>query len=318
MSYRRFLLLSPLLALALAVVLLAAQDRLRPGLRSAAVVSAPARGPHRPEAGSDDVAAGAAVADADLAIFREKLGWARARRLDTLPLGEIIARLGESFVGTTFKPYTLEAPGPERLVVNLRELDCVTFVENVLVLARLVRAGQDDFDGYRAELTRVRYRDGRLDGYPSRLHYFSDWVADNERKGLVRDLTRELGGVADPEPIHFMSTHPDAYRQLAEPGVFEAIRATEAVLSRRTRYTIPEAKIADVAPEIGNGDVIAATTNIPGLDVAHTGIALWKNGALHLLHAPLVGKSVEISERPLAERIRRIASQDGIMIARPR
>lgn len=253
----------------------------------------------------------------DLRIFDETMAWARAERLDTLPIGEIIVRLGVTFVGTPYKPGTLEVPGPERLVINLRELDCVTFVENVLALSRLVRAGETDFDAFRAELTRMRYRDGVIDGYPSRLHYFSEWIADNERKGLVRDITRELGGVLDPEPIRFMSTHVEAYRQLSDPANLEAIRRIEEELSERPRYYIPEDRIAEVAPLIRNGDIIAATSTLEGLDIAHTGVALWKDGELYLLHAPLVGRAVEISAVPLAERIKGLEKQDGIMVARP-
>ena len=51
--------------------------------------------------------------------------------------------------------------------------------------------------------------------------------------------------------------------------------------------------------------------------MAHTGIAIWDDGVLRLMHAPLVGDSVQISEVPLAERIRGISRQDGIMVARP-
>ncbi|HEX7051230.1 MAG TPA: N-acetylmuramoyl-L-alanine amidase-like domain-containing protein [Longimicrobiales bacterium] len=255
--------------------------------------------------------------DRDREIFREKIAYARAERLDTLPLGTVLARLGRTFVGTPYVAHTLDVEGPERLVVNLRELDCVTFVENTLALARLVRAGVDDFDAFRAELTRIRYRHGIIDGYPSRLHYFSDWIADNEAKGLVRDVTRELGGVRDGAPIDFMSTHRDAYPQLEDPANFAAIRDVEAAASARPRYFIPEDRIAEVEHRIRNGDIIAATSTVPGLDVAHTGIALWIDGRLHLLHAPLVGKTVEISELPLADRVRRIGGQDGIVVVRP-
>ncbi|HEX7118278.1 MAG TPA: N-acetylmuramoyl-L-alanine amidase-like domain-containing protein [Longimicrobiales bacterium] len=260
----------------------------------------------------------AVVTDRDREIFLEKMAWARAERLDTLPLGEIVARLGRTFVGTKYTPHTLEVDGPERLVVNLRELDCVTFVESTLAMARLIRDGEyDDFDAYKRELARIRYRGGVIDGYASRLHYFSDWIADGEAKGVVRNVTREIGGVSDAEPVDFMSTNSDAYRQLADPAVVDAIRRVEAEVSARARYFIPESRIADAAPRIRNGDIIAATSSIEGLDVAHTGIALWVDGRLHLLHAPLVGKSVEISELPLAERILDIDGQDGIMVARP-
>jgi Protein of unknown function (DUF1460). len=156
-----------------------------------------------------------------------------------------------------------------------------------------------------------------IGGYPGRLHYFSEWLSDNASRGRLRLLARELGGVEDPEPLGFMSAHPAAYRQMAEPGVPEAIRAMEQRLNGGpARWYIPEDRIGAAAPGIQDGDLIAATSTLPGLDVAHTGIALWQNGRLHLLHAPLVGKSVEISVLPLAQRITELKTQDGIMVAR--
>lgn len=261
----------------------------------------------------------------DWRILAEKVEWGAARRLDTLPVGQAIARLGETFVGATYTPATLEVPGPERVVVNLRELDCVTFIENVLALVRFIRedgvaalatpdAAQRRYGSY---LRDIRYRGGVLDGYPSRLHYFSEWLADNAARGRLELRTRALGGVEDPEPINFMSTHPDAYRQLADPAVREAIRAMETRLTAAgPRVFVPQDRIAAVESGIADGDLIAATSTVAGLDIAHTGLALWRNGRLHLLHAPLVGKVVEISEVPLADRILGIRGQDGIMVAR--
>ncbi len=261
----------------------------------------------------------------DWSVFQATVRWGQEARLDTLPFGDAVAAVGRRFVGTAYVPGTLETDGPERLVVNFQGLDCVTFVENALALARFIRA-----DGarllpdreaaearYQALLTEHRYRSGMLDGYPSRLHYFSEWLSDNARRGLLVDLGSRLGAQPDPEPIDFMSTHPDAYRQLADTANLRMIRETEGRLNRAPRSYVPEARIADIADQIRDGDVIAATSTVPGLDVAHTGLALWVNGSLHLLHAPLVGEAVEISEVPLAERILRIESQDGIMVARP-
>jgi hypothetical protein len=260
----------------------------------------------------------------DWDIVRSTLARAWDEELHLLPLGETMAGIGVSFVGTAYVPRTLEVPGRERLVINLRELDCVTFVENVLALGRFVhlhdRSVLEDEEWLRGEyrrlLTEIRYREGKLDGYPSRLHYFSEWIADNEVQGLVRDISRELGGVADDTPIDFMSTHADAYRQLSEPGVVEEIARTEARLSSRPRYHIGEEHIEDAAAGIADGDIIAATSTVEGLDIAHTGLALVRGGTVFLLHAPLVGSEVQISEVPLSQRVQRIAGQDGIMVAR--
>ena len=269
----------------------------------------------------------------DWEIAHEHFAWALGQRADADPaFGDLLARIGERFVGTPYRPHTLEVPGPERLVVNLEALDCVTFVENVLALARLAWTAPpgltdaatslaDDPAGFQAafrdELTRIRYRGGTLDGYASRLHYFSEWIADNDAAALVRSLSRELGGARDASPIDFMSTHPDAYRQLADPATLDRIVRIEGRLASVERFYIPEGEIAAKARLIRDGDIIAATSTVAGLDIAHTGIAVWRDGDLRLLHAPLVGSHVQLSEESLAERILRIDGQDGIMVARP-
>ena len=282
--------------------------------------------PHRPPADPSGSPSGTASwVDEDWNAFAATVREAVDMGADTLPMGAAMATIGRSLVGTPYVPGTLEVDGPERLVVNFRGLDCVTFVENVYALATVVKAGiasrlgdRGNAEGeYERALVQLRYRNGFLDGYPSRLHYFTDWIADNQRRLLMTDITADLGGVQDREPVNFMSTHPDAYRQLADPEVVEEIREAEARLSARGRVFIPQNAIADAAPAIQDGDIIAATSTVTGLDVAHTGLALWVDGTLRLMHAPLVGETVQISEVPLADRIQRIGSQDGIIVARP-
>ena len=262
----------------------------------------------------------------DWAIARGTVVWAREIGLNTRPVGEVMVTLATTFVGAPYAPGTLEVPGPEALVINLRTFDCVTLVEHVLVLARLTVSQDagllDDEEAfreeYRRELTDARYRGGMLSGYLSRLHYFSEWIRDAEAKGLVRAMSYSLGGVEDSRPIRFMSEHPESYRQLSEDfEVLEGIRRMEEGVTAEPRFYIPEDRIPDRAAGIQDGDIIAAVSTLDGLDVAHTGIALWQEGELHLLHAPLVGDSVEVSELPLWERIRGFSSQMGIMVARP-
>ena len=255
--------------------------------------------------------------DIDQRIFAEKIELARRERFDTLSIGTMMVRIGESFLGTKYTPGTLEAEGPERLVINLEELDCVTYVENVLALARIVRAGTTTWEAYVAELERIRYRDGRLDGYPSRLHYFSEWIDDNAELGLVRNITRDIGGVPLDEPINFMSTHPDSYRQLSDPATLQAIREMEARLTNEPRWYIPEDALPGVMSRLENGDIIAATSSIEGLDVAHTGLAVRRDDGVYLMHAPLVGEEVQLSETTIDARIQGFEAQDGIMVARP-
>lgn len=262
-------------------------------------------------------------ADSDWAVFERSVR--SAAGADTLPMGELMVHVGMDLVGTPYVPGTLEVEGPERLVVDFGGLDCVTFVENVYAIATAVKAGVADRLGergrvegeYERMLRALRYRGDVIDGYPSRLHYFTEWILDAQAKQLVEDVTEELGGVLDREPIDFMSTHSEAYRQLSEPDNLEAIRRIEELLSLRGRHYVPEGRIAEVAERIRDGDIVATTSTVEGLDVAHTGLAVRVDGELRLLHAPLVGDSVQVSERSLADRILAIGGQDGIIVARP-
>lgn len=279
-----------------------------------------------PNPNRNSVSGSGSWAAQDWQVFRQKARWAEAQRLDTLEMGAAVARMAGTFVGWTYTPQTLEVAGPERVVVNLAELDCVTFIENVLALVRFQgRYGSVDAVDpevarahYEGLLEEIRYREGALVGYTSRLHYFSEWLTNNQARSLVALRTAELGGVVDAEPIDFMSTHPSAYPALAESTeAVAAIRDVENRLNALPRLYIPEALVGQIAPRIREGDLIAATSTVNGLDIAHTGIAILVDGELHLLHAPLVGRVVEISEAPLADRILGIGSQDGIMVATP-
>jgi len=264
----------------------------------------------------------------DWVILEKRIKEAFEQRLDLLPMGDLVARIGLTFLGTPYAPNTLDPAGEEGLVVEVQELDCVTFVETVLALSRVVHdlgvagyretSSQEIRRSYWEQLEALRYRDGHLDGYLSRLHYFSDWIKDNAKLGVVEEVFESYPARIDTEPITFMTAHPDAYWQLREdPTLVPAMKKIEEDLSQQSRAYIPEINIYDVEQDILNGDIVAATSSLAGLDIAHTGIAIRKEGRVHLLHAPLVGGVVQVSAKPLAERILELERQDGVMIARP-
>ncbi|MHB1169351.1 MAG: N-acetylmuramoyl-L-alanine amidase-like domain-containing protein [Longimicrobiales bacterium] len=269
-----------------------------------------------PAAPPPDAQPGDRSLEQDRAIFASTIERALQEGLDTVPIGDRIVAIGRWFVGAEYVPGTLEV-SPERLVVNLEQFDCVTYVESILAIARVLEQPEPTFDAFTRELRTIRYRNGVMSGYASRLHYFSEWISDNEQLGIVRNITQELGGVVLNDPIDFMSSNRAQYPALESEEVLEQISSIERSLSEPTLYYIPKDRIESVAPRIRNGDVIAATSSIRGLDIAHTGFAIWIDGRLHFMNAPLVGRSVEISELPLADRIRRISGQDGIMVVRP-
>ncbi len=256
--------------------------------------------------------------DKDVEICNSKFELALRKNLSAEPLGKIISEVGKSFIGTDYEAYAIEKPGDEQLVIHLSGLDCTTFLENVLTISRCVKNKKTSFEDYKKELQFIRYRDGIIDGYPSRLHYFSDWIYDNSKKGIVSDITKEIGGEKISFNVFYMSKNPDKYMHLIErPEFIPTIAQQEAEINQRKYYYIPKEKVTKIESKIQNGDLIAITTNIPGLDIGHVGIAVKKeNGRVHFLHAPLAGKKVEISEKPLPEYLEAIKKHTGIIVLR--
>lgn len=253
----------------------------------------------------------------DEEIFAATMTWADAENVKGRPVGEIMPALGEHFIGTPYVAHSLEEEGEEHLVVNLRGFDCLTFVESMFALSRSLAAGKTGFDDFRHELTTIRYRAGVISGYPSRLHYFSDWVGDNVRKGLVRNVSRHFGGTEYTKTINFMTTHRDAYKQLVLEDNLQRIRIAEERMSSAPLVHIPTAKVAGVQEYLRDGDIIGTTTQMEGMDVSHTGMVIRKDGVVRFLHAPLSGKRVVISDGSIAEYLQGIRSHTGIIVARP-
>lgn len=232
--------------------------------------------------------------------------------------GETIVAIGKTFKGIPYVAKTLEIGETESLVINLQGLDCTTFVENVLAFSMILKDGKSDFDSFASTLKTIRYKDGTLDGYGSRLHYFTEWIRNNEQKGLLKDVTNELGGVAIKKEINFMGTHRSLYPFLKDDANFEKILTTERELAAETFCYLPKEQIEANEHLVQTGDIIALATSIDGLDVTHTGIATReKDGRIHLLHASTGSMEVEVSKLPLADYLKKIKSNIGILIARP-
>jgi hypothetical protein len=230
--------------------------------------------------------------------------------------GQTLVLVGKTFLGTPYVAKTLEIGETETLVINLHGLDCTTYVENVLAFSLLLREGKWDFNSYTNEIETIRYKNGKLDGYASRLHYFSEWIANNEKKGLINDITSKIGGIEIRKEINFMSSHRDLYPFLKDDVNYEKIKASENYLNNQTICILPQDQIETNEHLIKSGDIIALTTSINGLDITHTGIASReKDGRIHLLHASSSGE-VKVSELTLVDYLKRVKNNTGIMVAR--
>lgn len=269
------------------------------------------------------------AADSDEARLR---AWGAALRSvgmnrRTTPLGPRAIRVGELAIGTPYEPFTLEAyikaggdpKDLEPLTLSLTRFDCVTLVESCLAIARATDDGiRPTWAKFSREVERMRYRGGKRHGYATRLHYFSEWIADGEKRGLVKDIGQRLGGINDTRPLRFMTEHRSSYPALADDSVFASIGEMERRLDRNPRWMVPTDKIADVQDQLNTGDVIAFATAIPGLDVTHAAFAYRGNdGVLRVLHAPLSGGAVEITRTTLPEYVAKIRRATGILVARP-
>jgi N-acetylmuramoyl-L-alanine amidase-like protein len=278
--------------------------------------------------------------------FEQLLTLGRERAWSELPIGERVGAIGVALRQT---PY-VGGPGRERGLargrpslpgsrlrgrremepapgyedrevcsVNLRGLDCVTFFEISLAFARMLRRDGRGPEALLAEVTFIRYRGGRLTDYASRLHYLSDWFFDNEHKRVVRVTTRELPGATRlTKRINFMSTHPEAYRQLtANADTVGKIAGVEAEINAREIQHVPREKVGAVQPLLMTGDIVGVTTTIDGLDCAHAGFCYRdEEGVLRLLHASTTQNAV-ILDAELATYLGSVSTHTGIMVARP-
>ena len=202
----------------------------------------------------------------------------------------------KQMLGVPYVAGTLDGNEEEQLVVRTDALDCTTFVETVLAFCIADKRGERDYEGFKKALTQIRYRDGILNGYTSRLHYFSDWIRNNEQMGFVKECTSETA-CAQPKELwlDFMTTHVDSYLPMKkDASLVEEMAAQEKNWQGVTVLFIPKEKL-DLSPEelkIKDGDILAMVTNIKGLDIVHVGFAFWREGKLHLLHASSSAKKV--------------------------
>ncbi|RYU96254.1 DUF1460 domain-containing protein [Emticicia agri] len=248
---------------------------------------------------------------ADQLVFKQKM---------ELPKGETTAQsaitIAQSFIGQAYKAGTLDVPTKEQLVCNLKDFDCWTFVETVSAMAVTKHSSKPDFAVFLNNLKKLRYRDGKIDGYASRLHYFKEWAIRAEENKIVQDMSEMIGGIPAEKEINFMTRHRDLYPHLQSSETFSAVANYENHLNKYDFYYIPKANVRKIESQIQDGDIIAITSNIEGLDFNHEGFAFRKNGRIHLLHASQEMKKIIISVEPLADYLNRFKKHSGIAVVR--
>ncbi len=233
--------------------------------------------------------------------------------------GSLMLAIAGEFTGNKYIAGTLEQGSNEPLVINTQELDCTTFVEQVVAIYATVNEGKEGFRDMCTNLQRIRYRGGIRSGYASRLHYISQWIADSAKQHIIHEIDYGPVGRTLPIDLHYMSTHTASYKQLqGNSTLVNEIAKWERAMHGIEAAYIPKQELLRTANELPvyDGDIIALTTNIKGLDVTHIGFAFWENGKLHMLHASSAEGKVIKDHKNLYEYQKNKKNQTGIRVFR--
>jgi len=241
---------------------------------------------------------------------------------EKLSVSQLMGHVAGLLKGTPYVGHTLElSPDKEICAINFEGLDCVTFFEDVLDFSRMILLGGRSPEAMLKQIEFTRYRGGKMTDYTSRLHYTTDWIYDNVKKGVVTSLTESLPGAEIfTQKVGFMTEHPEAYLQLkAHPELIPIIRKYENKINDRRSYYLPMDRVADAEHLLRTGDIIGVSTTEPGIDIAHTGI-IYKDahGVAHFMDASSGADSMKVTlEGPLHTSILWSHRNTGIVVARP-
>jgi len=235
-----------------------------------------------------------------------------------LPENQLIIETAKFFLNVPYVANTLEIE-PEGLVVNLRALDCTTFLETVYALAMTAKTKELTFENFCSKLRLIRYREGVINDYTDRLHYTSDWIYQNQEKKIVKNISKMAGSKPLILNLYIMSANTDKYKQLnGKEELISKIKAKESEINSREHYYLPTEEIDKRASQIKSGDMVGFVTTIPGIDISHVGI-IYKDGKkLTFIHASSKHKKVVINKEPLSEYVKGTGRNTGIVLARAR
>lgn len=224
--------------------------------------------------------------------------------------------------GIPYVAHTLEVNKTERLIVNLRQLDCTTYVENVVALFLCMKQKTYSFKAFCDNLCKIRYRGGSAPHYTRRLHYFTEWIEDNSSKGLCQEIQTPNPPFTSLQKVnvYYMSANPDKYKMLrANPGYLPKISEMEKRVNMKSYRYIPKTEVVNsdlLRKTVKDGDIIALTTSLKGLDIQHIGFAIWHKDGLHLLNASSLRHKVVEEPRTLYNYLQRQRTMTGMRIVR--
>lgn len=249
----------------------------------------------------------------------EREGWRH------LPIGQRTTYIAKELLGKPYKNYTLEVHNHiESPVVNLNQMDCWTFYENALAIARLIQfkpgpyTPQDMLHMIEVE----RYRNGICRGnYLDRMHHLEEVFANNQQRGYATNITPHLPGATRiRRSIQEMTVEWKNYRYLkSNPSLIKPMAKIEAQVSRLPVYHIPKAQVPAIESYLQNGDICAITTHSPNAYTSHVGLIFKQNGRAYFAHATsntAKGRAT-VLDCPISHYLNEASKHAGIIICRP-
>ncbi|MGB4960784.1 MAG: N-acetylmuramoyl-L-alanine amidase-like domain-containing protein [Saprospiraceae bacterium] len=231
-------------------------------------------------------------------------------------MSECIIENASHFIGTPYVAGTLDESSKESLVCRSDGFDCVTFVEYILALSMYQTKGKYAGLAIPDIIQKLRYRNGEIEGYGSRIHYFTEWILQTEKSDILQNITSSLSKTVYDKQINFMSQHVSKYPKLTEKKEVDKIKKSESLINSKISFYIPKENIKNISQFLQNGDIIAITTNIAGLDFVHTGFIIWIDKNPHLIHASSDGGQVMITHESLSDYLKNNKSPSGIVVLR--
>lgn len=196
--------------------------------------------------------------------------------------------------------------------VNLDTLDNLELIEYSLAAARASMQPQAGVRDFLDELMNVRYRRGDNNGFPARLRYMSDWIADNSYRGNVRELTFDLpGNTSTARTLDHITRHRDEYPALADSTVFERMQSLEmGYRLHKFPYMKKEsASKKQVTELLADGDILVVVPRSSDIDSSDMGIGRLVDGKLFLFHGDEESGRIGLDPVPFAEWLRLRAKQ---------
>lgn len=242
-----------------------------------------------------------------------------------LPLGERTVLVARELVGTPYVNYTLEVHDRiESPVVNLKGMDCWTYYENALAIARMLRykpapyKPQDMLHMVEIE----RYRNGVCTGsYLSRMHHLEEVFYDNQRRGYATNITPRLpGAVRLRREIQEMTVQWKSYRYLrSNRALISPMGKIEAQVSKLPVYHIPKSKVRAVESQLQNGDICAITTTWHSGYTSHVGLIMKIKNRAYFAHATSDRNKgrMTLIDKPITDYLNGSSKHAGIIICRP-